>query len=93
MDNVEQTYNTLDDYRALITIHGANHFSITDDVAPAGTQPDPSAATLDHDEARAEIARWTAIWLSSAMGLDRAADVWLAFGGTPSGTVTVDAIE
>ncbi|EAZ89728.1 alpha/beta hydrolase family protein [Crocosphaera chwakensis] len=49
--------------KALITIDGANHYSITDINNPLGANPDPQEATLNQLEANQLIAQWTAIFL------------------------------
>lgn len=94
MAAVESTYGVLDDARALITVHGANHFGVTDTAAPVGTNPDPSAPTLDQETSTRAIATWTGHWFRDQLGGDHQAHAWLhAVGGSPDGVVTVDAIE
>lgn len=52
---------------ALITIKGANHFSITNTNNPAGAIPDPINATLDQDVAIETIARWSGLFLRASI--------------------------
>lgn len=93
--NVDATYATLDDARAKITIHGANHFGITDEVAPAGAEADPSAPTLAQAAAVRAVATWTGRWFRDQLHADPVAQVWIyVLGGSLDGVVTVDdAVE
>jgi dienelactone hydrolase len=49
--------------KALITIDGANHFSITNINNPPGAKPDPSRPTLEQDRGIETSARWSALFL------------------------------
>lgn len=58
------TYNLVQSPpNALITIEGANHYSITNTNNPLGANPDPQDATLSQLEGNQLIAQWTAIFL------------------------------
>jgi predicted dienelactone hydrolase len=63
-DEVQGTYELIQDRpKMLITVNGANHFSITDVNHPAGAKPDSSNPTLDQPVATETIARWSALFL------------------------------
>lgn len=63
-DEVQGTYKLIQDRpKMLITVNGANHFSITDVNNPAGAKPDSSNPTLDQAVATETIARWSALFL------------------------------
>lgn len=84
------SYPTLEQPRALITVHGANHYGITDDNKPAGAAPDPSAPTLSQDAAGYLIGRWTRLWLQAQLLQDPRAEYWVyTVGGDFSGLVDV----
>jgi hypothetical protein len=88
------TFTVLDDGRALITVDGANHFGITDDPHPPGSQPDPNPSTIPQEAAQRRIARWTALWLRSQLRFDPVATFWLfRVGRSLDGSVTVDEIR
>jgi dienelactone hydrolase len=59
--------------KALITVMGANHFSITNVNNPAGANPDRNTATLNRAVGIETIARWSALFLRANMLKDRAA--------------------
>ncbi|MBD1831053.1 alpha/beta hydrolase [Microcoleus vaginatus GB1-A2] len=59
--------------KALITVMGANHFSITNVNNPAGANPDRNPATLNRAVGIETIARWSALFLRANMLKDRAA--------------------
>ena len=91
---IEATYGVLDDARALITIHGANHFGICDSAAPAGAEPDPSSQTLDQAASVRATATWAGRWFRDRLHVDPVAGLWLyGLGGSLDGVVTVDAAE
>lgn len=90
-DKIETTYAVLDDARALITIHGANHFGLCDTAAPAGAEPDPTAQTLDQETSVRAIATWAGRWFRDQLHGDPVAGLWLyGIGGSLDGSVTVD---
>lgn len=64
------TYPLLAPLRALITIHGANHYGICKDNNPTGANPDPNAPTLSQSDAIALSAKWTALWLRAQLKSD-----------------------
>ncbi|HEY5949417.1 MAG TPA: hypothetical protein VIV40_28175 [Kofleriaceae bacterium] len=87
---IASTYGTLDDARALITVHGANHYGICDSPAPTGSQPDPNAQTLDQEASVRAIATWTGRWLRDQLLDDPIAQVWLyVLAGSLDGSVDV----
>jgi dienelactone hydrolase len=53
--------------KALITVEGANHYGITNTLAPRGAAADPSRSTLDSATANEVIARWSALFLRAHM--------------------------
>jgi len=59
--------------KALITVMGANHFSITNVNNPAGANPDRNTATLEQAVGIETIARWSALFLRANMLKDRSA--------------------
>ena len=59
--------------KALITVMGANHFSITNVNNPAGANPERNTATLNRAVGIETIARWSALFLRANMLKDRAA--------------------
>jgi dienelactone hydrolase len=59
--------------KALITVMGANHFSISNVNNPAGANPDRNTATLNRAVGIETIARWSALFLRANMLKDRAA--------------------
>ena len=59
--------------KALITVMGANHFSITNVNNPAGANPDRNTATLNRAVGIETSARWSALFLRANMLKDRAA--------------------
>ncbi|HEY9607070.1 MAG TPA: chlorophyllase [Allocoleopsis sp.] len=63
-DEVRGTYELIQDRpKLLITVNGANHFSITDVNNPAGAKLDSSNPTLDQAVGTETIARWSALFL------------------------------
>lgn len=87
---IVSTYATLDDARALITVHGANHYAICDSAAPAGSQPDPNPQTLDQETSVRAIATWTGRWFRDQLLDDPLAQVWLyVLAGALDGGVEV----
>ncbi|MCF2531556.1 alpha/beta hydrolase family protein [Yinghuangia soli] len=70
----EQTYSALVDGPAsLVTITGANHYSLTNTQNPTGARPDLSPPTLAQTAAIETSARWTALYLRARLG-----DGWAA---------------
>lgn len=59
--------------KALISVMGANHFSITNVNNPAGANPERNSATLNRAVGIETIARWSALFLRANMLKDRAA--------------------
>jgi dienelactone hydrolase len=59
--------------KALMTVMGANHFSITNVNNPAGANPERNTATLNQAVGIETIARWSALFLRANMLKDRAA--------------------
>lgn len=93
-DKIEATYGVLDDARALVTVHGANHFGICDTAAPTGAEPDPSPQTLDQPQSVRAIATWSGRWFRDQLQGDPLAHAWFhVIGGSFDGMVTVDAVE
>ncbi|MGF1482478.1 MAG: alpha/beta hydrolase family protein [Cyanophyceae cyanobacterium] len=75
------TFNLIQDPpKALISVNGANHFSITNVDNPPGALPDFSNPTLAQDEAIETIARWSALFLRATV-LDDADAFELVFDG------------
>lgn len=72
-DAADATLPKLARPHALISIDGANHFSICDVNAPEGAIPDPTDATLDRNTAITQIADWTSQWLKASLAADPAA--------------------
>ena len=70
-DAADATLPKLARPHALISIDGANHFSICDVNAPEGAIPDPTEATLDRKTAIAQIVDWTGLWLKANLTTDR----------------------
>ena len=71
-ERAEKTYNNIiTPPKALITINGANHFSITNTNNPAGAVPDPTSSTLSQDVAIETIARWSGLFLRASILNDK----------------------
>ena len=67
----EETYGQIvDPPKALITVEGANHYSITDEDNPLS---DPNRSTLDQAIATETISRWSALFLRAHLLEDEAA--------------------
>ena len=79
----QATYPILEPPRALIELHGANHYGICDDNSPAGATPDPIDPTLPQWEANFAIARWIGLWLRAQLKDDPWARFWVYRGGGP----------
>jgi predicted dienelactone hydrolase len=77
-DEAAQTFTTLETPRALITIEGANHYSLCDDNAPAGARPDTATPQRSQLANVRLIAHWAAAWLQSHFITDPkvSADLW-----------------
>jgi len=76
--------------KELITIKGANHFSITNTNNPAGAIPDPISATLNQDVAIETIARWSGLFLRASILNDQDAFNYVySTGNTVDPNVTV----
>jgi predicted dienelactone hydrolase len=86
--NSQTTYNQiLKTPKALITVTGANHYSITNQDNPAR---DPNRATLDQAIATRTIAHWSGLFLRAAMlGDRRVLDTVLSVGDELDPNVTV----
>jgi len=67
--------------KALVTVIGANHFGVTNTVAPEGAAPDPNAPTLAQSVATETIARWTGVFLRAYVAGDAAALAYLTGTG------------
>ncbi|MFC6929180.1 hypothetical protein ACFQHO_01630 [Actinomadura yumaensis] len=77
----------------LVSVKGANHYGVTDAQNPAGAQPDPSPQATGQDTAIRASARWTGMFLRTALG-DRWAAAWLyGVGDTVDGNVTVTYVR
>ena len=79
----QATYPILESPRALIELHGANHYGICDDNNPAGGTRDPIDPTLPQWEANFDIARWIGLWLRAQLKDDPWARFWVYRGGGP----------
>jgi predicted dienelactone hydrolase len=86
--NSQTTYNQiLKTPKALITVAGANHYSVTNQDNPAR---DPNRATLDQSIATRTIAHWSGLFLRAAMlGDRRVLDTVLRVGDELDPNVTV----
>ncbi|WP_067833194.1 alpha/beta hydrolase family protein [Actinomadura kijaniata] len=62
--------------KMLVSVTGANHYDLTDGQNPAGALPDPSPQTLGQDASIRASARWSGMFLRTALG-DRWAAAWL----------------
>ncbi|MFC9971106.1 alpha/beta hydrolase family protein [Spirillospora sp. NPDC127200] len=62
--------------KMLVSVTGANHYGLTDGQNPAGALPDPSAQTLGQHASIRASARWSGMFLRTALG-DRWAAAWL----------------
>jgi pimeloyl-ACP methyl ester carboxylesterase len=84
----QATYNQiLNRPKALITVAGANHYSITNQDNPVR---EPNRPALDQATATSTIARWSGLFLRAAMLNDRRAlDYTLSIGDTLDPNVTV----
>jgi predicted dienelactone hydrolase len=84
----QSTYNQiLNPPKALITVAGANHYSITNNDNPIR---EPNRPTLNQTTATATIARWSGLFLRAAMLNDRRIlDSTLSIGDTLDPNVTV----
>jgi predicted dienelactone hydrolase len=54
--------------RALVTLHGANHYGITNIDNPPPAAPDLTAPTLAQATAVSEVALWSAMWIKAQLG-------------------------
>jgi pimeloyl-ACP methyl ester carboxylesterase len=64
---VTQTYNGLAQPKVLVTIKGANHFSMTNTNHPAGKWQDPSSSIIDQNFSIHQVAFWTVHFLQSQL--------------------------
>ncbi len=70
----EKTYENIQSPpKALISILGANHFSITNTNNPTGAVPDPNTPTLAQDVALETIGRWSGLFLRASVLGDKGA--------------------
>ncbi|WP_051338623.1 alpha/beta hydrolase [Streptomyces flavidovirens] len=76
--------------KALVGLHGANHFGITDVQNPPGASPDASPQTLDQTEGIRAAGRWAALWLKASLGDPVAASYVRYWGDATDRTVTVE---
>lgn len=68
------TYEQIADApKVLVTVDGANHYGITNDNNPTGSQPDESAPTVSQAESISAIADWTGLFLRAHLWNDQAA--------------------
>jgi dienelactone hydrolase len=90
-ERAEKTYNNITTPpKALITINGANHFSITNTNNPAGAIPDPTSSTLSQDVAIETIARWSGLFLRASILNDKDAFNYVyALGDSLDSNVTL----
>jgi dienelactone hydrolase len=90
-ERAEKTYNNITTLpKALITINGANHFSITNTNNPVGAIPDPTSSTLSQDVGIETIARWSGLFLRASVLNDKNAfNSVYAFGDSIDSNVTV----
>lgn len=86
----EATYRSLQQPpNMLVSVTGANHYGITNGQNPAGAQPDPSPQVVGQDVSVAASARWSAMFLRTALG-DRWAAIWLyGIGDSVDNAVTI----
>ncbi|MER7106910.1 poly(ethylene terephthalate) hydrolase family protein [Streptomyces sp. NPDC000229] len=76
--------------KALVGLHGANHFGITDVQNPPGAAPDASPQTLDQTEGIRATGRWSALWLKASLGDPVAASYVRYWGDATDRNVTVE---
>ena len=68
------TYERIADApKVFVTVEGANHYGITNDNNPAGSQPDESAPTISSEASISAIADWTGLFLRAHLWNDQAA--------------------
>lgn len=71
------TYNAIQrPPKMLVSVTGANHYGLTNGQNPAGALPDPSPQALDQTASVQASARWSGMFLRTALG-DRWAATWL----------------
>ncbi|MEU5882478.1 hypothetical protein [Spirillospora sp. NPDC047279] len=79
--------------KMLVSVTGANHYGLTNTQNPAGALPDPAAQTVAQETSVAASARWSAMFLRTALG-DRWAAVWLyGVGDSVDPAVTVKYVR
>ncbi|GAA3222168.1 alpha/beta hydrolase family protein [Actinocorallia longicatena] len=88
------TYNAVQNPPKMqVSLLGANHYGITDTQTPPGAAPDPSPQTITQDVSIASTARWSAMYLRTALG-DPWSKVWLyGVGPYVDKTVTVTYVK
>ncbi|MFE3448980.1 alpha/beta hydrolase family protein [Nonomuraea sp. NPDC059194] len=75
--------------KAYVTIHGANHYGLTDTQNPPGARPDPSQQTISQDDSIDTAAKWSALFLRASLG-DKLAEAYVyGFGDSADHRVTV----
>ncbi|TYB64271.1 alpha/beta hydrolase [Nonomuraea sp. PA05] len=79
--------------KAYVTVHGANHYGVTDTQTPAGALPDPSAQTVTQDASIDATARWSALFLRASLGDALAAAYVYGFGDGSDDSVTVVSVR
>ncbi|MFI6817506.1 alpha/beta hydrolase family protein [Nonomuraea sp. NPDC050328] len=75
--------------KAYVTVHGANHFGLTDTQTPPGARPDPVPQTLSQDDSIDAAAKWSALFLRAGLGDPLAAAYVHGFGDAADPLVTV----
>lgn len=78
--------------KAFASVHGANHYGITDMNNPTGGDSDPSAPTLPQKEANLAIARLSAMFLRAYLYDDAAARNYIYTGeGRKDTAISIEA--
>ncbi|MGW0808662.1 hypothetical protein [Nonomuraea sp. NPDC002799] len=75
--------------KAYVTVHGANHYGLTDTQTPPGATPDASPQTVAQDASVDTAARWSALFLRASLGDALAAAYVYGFGDASDDGVTV----
>ncbi|MEV4415811.1 hypothetical protein [Catellatospora sp. NPDC049609] len=63
-----------------VSLHGANHYGITDTQNPAGARPDLNPQTLSQSVSIETTGRWAAFWLRAQLG-DPVGRAWVSGAG------------
>ncbi|WP_406316219.1 alpha/beta hydrolase [Streptosporangium sp. NBC_01639] len=92
--SAEGTYDALlNPPKMLVSVTGANHYGLTDIQNPPGARPDPVPQTVAQDRSVKAAARWSAMFLRTALG-DHWSAVWLyGVGDSVDGDVTVEYVK